>query len=108
MNLIPECIELMAHAVDRETEALAHFFALLCIIGGIAFAIVSERCFSHHHGPHGGSGGAPSKDPSQTPSDGDKAEPQATGGDTAGDRAEVNSVGMYCCCYSISEREFRH
>merc|ERR1719242_2019325 len=49
MNLIPECIELLNEAGDYETEALPHFYALLCVIGGIVISFLSDRCFSHHH-----------------------------------------------------------
>jgi len=29
---------------------LAHFYSLLCVIGGIVLAFLSERCFHHNHG----------------------------------------------------------
>jgi len=49
VNLIPECIELLSHSGDYETEALPHFYGLLCVIGGIVIAYGSDQCFSHHH-----------------------------------------------------------
>jgi len=49
VNLIPECVELLNHAGEYETEALPHLFALLCVIAGIAIAFVSDRCCAHHH-----------------------------------------------------------
>merc|ERR1711879_404617 len=50
MNLIPECIELLNESTGEESESLAHFYSLLCVIGGVVLAFLSERCFSHHHG----------------------------------------------------------
>jgi len=49
MNLIPECIEMLYHSGGEESESLAHFYSLLCVIGGIIIAFISEKCFDHHH-----------------------------------------------------------
>ena len=83
MNLIPECIELLNHASGEENEALAHFYALLCVAGGIAIALLSEMCFSHHHNDDAAGLAGPGAKPEDTASTGDSG--PSTGGD----------IGMY-------------
>merc|ERR1712173_386099 len=46
MNLIPEAIELLFHATGEEDEALAHFYALLCVVGGLGLTILLEMLSS--------------------------------------------------------------
>ncbi len=84
MNLIPECVELLYHAGGEESESLAHFFTLLCVIGGIGLAFLSEKCFHHHHvgDETAARDETASAKPDETASTGDSApSTEATGGD---------------------------
>lgn len=52
MNLIPEGIELLHHANGQESQAMAHFYATLCIIGGLLMSLSIEMVVPHDHGHH--------------------------------------------------------
>ena len=45
MNLIPESRELLSHAIGEDSQALAHFFSFLCIIGGIIVSLILDSVF---------------------------------------------------------------
>merc|ERR1719471_2208610 len=54
INLIPECIELMDHAVNEnggDSESLPHFYALLCVLLGLLLSVALEKFIGHGH-PH--------------------------------------------------------
>lgn len=49
MNLIPESIEQFHRATNEKSESMAHFYTMLCIIGGLALSLSMERLIPHGH-----------------------------------------------------------
>jgi len=95
MNLIPESIEMLTHSVGEESEALAHFFALLCVIGGLAIAFVSEMLINHRRGDEStGSGGSAADEPSAgaLPADSPATHKAVASGSTAAAELEIANV----------------
>ena len=52
MNLLPESIEQLHHSTERESQSVAHLYALLSVIAGLLISLTMERVFPHSHG-HG-------------------------------------------------------
>ena len=50
MNLIPEGVEQFHHATGEQSAGMAHFYNVLCIIGGIAMSLAMELIVPHDHG----------------------------------------------------------